>query len=84
MTGGEDIGEWFVTDARRGGFQNGGFVPLVAVKTDAATGSVTVELAESAEDGAALSYVYNCSLVGTLRNAGGFPAPAFVKVAVLP
>jgi hypothetical protein len=84
LTGGEDIGEWFVTDARRGGFQNGGFVPLVAVKTDAATGSVTVELAEPAEGGTALSYVYNCSLVGTLRNSGGFPAPAFVKVPVNP
>lgn len=82
LTGGENLREWFVTDERRGGFRNGGFVPLATVKTDAATGCVAVSLAEPAGPGTALSYGYDCSVAGTLRNAGGFPAPAFVKVPV--
>jgi hypothetical protein len=84
LTGGESLREWHVTDASRRGFRDGGFVPLTAVKTDAVTGCVTLELAEPPGDMAALSYGYNCSVMGTLRNAGGFPAPAFVKVAVQP
>jgi hypothetical protein len=84
LTGGESLREWFVTDASRRGFRDGGFVPLTAVKPDAVTGCVTLELADAPGDAAALSYGYNCSVTGTLLNAGGFPAPAFVKVAVQP
>ena len=84
LAGGEDVGEWSVTDSIKGGFHEGGFVPISAVKTDAATGCVSIDLSEPAGDGAALSYVYNCSAMGTLHNDGGVPAPAFVKVAVKP
>lgn len=82
LTGGGNANEWFVTDAVRRGFRDGGFVPLAHVTVDGAAGRVTLALAAPAGDGAALSYGYDCGATGTLYNAAGFPAPAFVKVAV--
>ena len=79
LAGGDDIAEWYVTDATRGGFKDGGFVPIASVKVDPQVGTVTLELTEPAGPAAALSYAYRSDLMGTLRNGKGFPAPAFVK-----
>ena len=84
LTGGGNANEWFVTDAVRRGFRDGGFVPLAKVTVDGGAGRVTLALATPAGAGAALSYGYDCGATGTLFNTGGFPAPAFVKVEVHP
>ena len=67
-----------------GGAGDGGFVPLARVTVDGAAGRVTCALSAPAGDGATLSYGYDCGATGTLVNAAGFPAPAFVKVAIQP
>ncbi len=78
LTGGDKPNEWFVTDAKRGGFKKGGFVPIKSVTVESKAGEVLIELAEPAGEGASLSYGFQCDIGGTLRNADGFPAPAFV------
>ena len=83
LTGGATNAEWFVTDAGHQGFRDGGFVPITRVEVNPEAARVTITLAEPAGD-AALSYGYNCNLVGTLRNADGVPAPAVVKVSHKP
>src|SRR5262249_15186527 len=82
LAGGDDVAQWYVTDASHGGFSGGGFVPISGVKVDAQSGTVTLDLSESPGESPALSYAYRCDLMGTLRNAKNFYAPAFVKVAI--
>jgi hypothetical protein len=81
LTGGDTVDQWYVTDVKRGGFRDGGFVPISNVTVDP-TGTVTLSLAEPAGDGAAVSYAYRSDIGGTLANTQGFAAPAFVKAPV--
>ncbi|MEX0774211.1 MAG: sialate O-acetylesterase [Phycisphaeraceae bacterium] len=82
LTGGDATEQWYVTDQSRRGFREGGFVPVQKVAVDADKGQVVLDLAEPAQEAAAVSYGYRCDVGGTLGNDGGFAAPAFVGMPV--
>ncbi len=82
LQGGDAVDQWYVTDAAHQGFHQGGFVGIARVLVDAQAGRVVLDLTAPPQGPAAVSYGYRCDVGGTLENAAGYAAPAFVGFPV--
>jgi hypothetical protein len=82
LKGNPSADEWYVTDDKRAGFRQGGFVPIDAIAIDAEKQQVVLTLKETPAGPIQVSYGYRADIGGSLTDDQDHPAPCFVKVPV--